>query len=121
VESNVTWYTDTGLFSVYFACDKRQVERCLKLINKELRRIIEIPLSSGQLATAKRQYKGQLGIASENNESISLRMAKSYLHFNHYLPLEEVFSQIDAISAVQLQELAEKLFFPEQLYQLKYV
>ena len=121
VESNVTLYTDTGLFSVYFACDKRQVERCLKLINKELRRIIEIPLSSGQLATAKRQYKGQLGIASENNESISLRMAKSYLHFNHYLPLEEVFSKIDAIKAEQLQELAEKLFFREQLSQLKYV
>lgn len=83
--------------------------------------MIEVPLSPGQLATAKRQYKGQLGIASENNENISLRMAKSYLHFNHYLPLEEVFSQIDAISAVQLQELAEKLFFPEQLYLLKYV
>ena len=121
VESNITLYTDTGLLSVYFACDKRQVERCLKLIDKELRRIMEVPLSAGQLATAKRQYKGQLGIASENNESISLRMAKSYLHFNHYLPLEEVFSQIDAISAVQLQELAEKLFFPEQLCQLKYV
>ena len=82
---------------------------------------MEVPLSAGQLATAKRQYKGQLGIASENNESISLRMAKSYLHFNHYLPLEEVFSKIDAIKAEQLQELAEKLFFREQLSQLKYV
>lgn len=121
VESNITLYTDTGLLSIYFACDKRQVGRCVKLIDRELRRIIEIPLSLGQLVTAKRQYKGQLGIASENNESITLRMAKSYLHFNHYLPLEEVFSRIDAINAVQLQELAEKLFSLEQLYWLKYV
>ncbi len=121
VESNITLYTDTGLFSIYFACDKRQVGRCIKLVEKELQRLVEFPLSSGQLATAKRQYKGQLGIASENNESITLRMAKSYLHFNHYLPLEEVFSRIDAINAVQLQELAEKLFSPEQLYRLKYV
>ena len=121
VESNMNLYTDTGLFSVYFACDKRQVGRCVKLVEKELQRLVEVPLSAVQLATAKRQYKGQLGIASENNESISLRMAKSYLHLNHYLPLEEVFSRIDAISAAQLQQLAEKLFFPEQLYRLKYV
>lgn len=121
VESNMTLYTDTGLFSIYFACDKKEVERCLKLIGKELQRLVEVPLSSGQLATAKRQYKGQLGIASENNESISLRMAKSYLHFNHYHTLEEVFSKIDAIKAEQLQELAEELFFREQLSQLKYV
>lgn len=120
VESNLALYTDTGLFSIYFACDKKQVERCLKLIDKELQKLIEFPLSANQLTTAKRQYKGQLGIASENNESIALRMAKSYLHFNYYLPLEEIFTKIDAVTSEQLQDLAKKLFVPEQLYQLKY-
>ncbi|MDO5664815.1 MAG: pitrilysin family protein [Bacteroidia bacterium] len=120
VESNLALYTDTGLFSIYFACDKKQVGRCLKLIDKELQKLIEFPLSANQLTTAKRQYKGQLGIASENNESIALRMAKSYLHFNHYLPLEEVFPKIDAITSEQIQNLAEKLFISEQLCQLEY-
>ena len=120
VESNIALYTDTGSLSIYFACDKKQVERCLKLIDKELQRLKEFQLSPSQLATAKRQYKGQLGIASENNESISLRMAKSYLHFNHYLPLEEVFTRIDAVNAGQLQDLAKRLFVPERMFQLKY-
>ncbi|MEA5044352.1 MAG: insulinase family protein, partial [Petrimonas sp.] len=120
VESNIALYTDTGSFSIYFACDKKQVEQCLKLIDKELQKLREFQLSPSQLATAKRQYKGQLGIASENNESISLRMAKSYLHFNHYLPLEEVFTRIDAVNAGQLQDLAKRLFVPERMFQLKY-
>lgn len=121
VESNLALYTDTGLFSIYFACDKKQVNRCLKLIDKELQKLVDFSLSANQLVTAKRQYKGQLGIASENNESIALRIAKSFLHFGHYVPLDEIFSKIDAVTTEQLQDLAKRLLVPEQLYQLKYI
>lgn len=120
VESNLTLYSDTGLFSIYFACDKKQVDRCLKLIDKEFQKLIEYPLSTNQLTTAKRQYKGQLGIASENNESIALRMAKSYLYLNQYLPLEEVFAKIDEVTPEQLQNLAKKFLVSDELFQLKY-
>ncbi|MDO5522650.1 MAG: pitrilysin family protein [Bacteroidia bacterium] len=120
VESNVALYTDTGLFSIYFACDKKNVERCLKLIGKEMQKLRETPLTPNQLITVKRQYKGQLGIASENNESRALRMAKSYLHFNHYLPLEAVFAKIDAITSDELQALAEKIFLMHNMFHLKY-
>ncbi|MGI6048571.1 MAG: M16 family metallopeptidase [Petrimonas sp.] len=121
VESNLVLYTDTGLFSIYFACDKKHVERCLKLIDKEFQKLTEFPLSPSQLATAKRQYKGQLGIASENNESIALRMAKSYLHFNQYFPLEDIFTKIDGVTSEQLQNLAKELLIWDKQYQLKYI
>ena len=120
VESNLTLYTDTGLFAIYFACDKKHVSRCLKLIDKELQKLRENPLTPAQLATAKRQYKGQLGIASQNNENVALIMAKSYLHFNRYVPLEEVFAKIDAVTAEQLQLTAQKILKPESFFQLKY-
>ncbi len=120
VESNLTLYSDTGLFSVYFACDKKHVERCLKLIDKEMQKLRNVPLTPSQLITAKRQYKGQLGIASENNESVALRMAKNYLHFNRYHPLEEVFVKIDTVTSKELQELAEELLTAENFFQLRY-
>ena len=120
VESNLTLYSDTGLFSVYFACDKKHVERCLKLIDKEMQKLRNVPLTPSQLITAKRQYKGQLGIASENNESVALRMAKNYLHFNRYHPLDAVFSKIDAVTSKDLQELAEELLTAENFFQLRY-
>lgn len=36
VESNMTTYSDTGVWSVYFGCDHKDVKRCLKLVQREL-------------------------------------------------------------------------------------
>jgi predicted Zn-dependent peptidase len=120
VESNLTFYSDTGLFAVYFACDSKYTERCLRLIYKEIDRLRNQPLTTIQLSTAKKQWKGQLGIASENNENTTLRMAKSFLHTNNYPTIEEVFFQIDAISISQLEEAANLLLsdsFSKIVYQ----
>ena len=110
IESNTTFYTDTGLFAVYFACDSKYTERCIRLIQKEIDKLCNQSLTPMQLSLAKRQWKGQLGIASENNENTALAMAKTFLHFNDYLSFDEVFSRIDAISADQLKEVATNLF-----------
>lgn len=120
IESVLTSYTDTGLFSVYFACDKKYTEKCIKLINKEFEKLCEIPLTQTQLATAKRQYKGHLGIASESNENVALRMAKSYLHFNRYCPLEETFKKIDLVKAEDIQDMAKQIFDNEIQFRVKY-
>ena len=36
VESNVTSYTDTGLASIYFGTDPKNMEKALRLVYKEL-------------------------------------------------------------------------------------
>jgi predicted Zn-dependent peptidase len=119
VESNLTFYSDTGLFAVYFACDPKYTSRCLQLIYKEIERIRKQPLTTAQLSTAKKQWKGQLGIASENNENTALRMAKSFLHTNDYPSIEDVFSRIDAISISQLEDVAS-LLSPNSFFRLEY-
>lgn len=106
VESNATFYTDTGLFAIYFACDPKHTDRCLRLVQKEIHRLCSQPLSAMQLAFAKKQWKGQLGIASENNENTALSMAKTFLHFNTYRSFEEVFAHIDAVDSAHVQEVA---------------
>lgn len=120
IESVLTSYTDTGLFSVYLACDKKDTGKCIKLINKEFEKLCETPLTQAQLATAKRQYKGHLGIASENNENVALRMAKSYLHFNNYSPLEEIFKKIDSIKSEDIHAMAKQVFGNHIQFMVKY-
>ena len=39
VEAVYTPYADTGIFSIYFGCDKEDTQKCLNLIKKELDRI----------------------------------------------------------------------------------
>lgn len=115
VESNVTFYSDTGLFAIYFAGDPQQRERCIRLVRKEVNRILEKELTPFQLNLAKRQWKGQLGIAAEQNENYTLAMAKRYLHTGGYLSLDEMFSRIDAITAEELHVTARELFAGEHI------
>jgi predicted Zn-dependent peptidase len=119
VESSLTFYSDTGLFSVYFACDPKYTERCLRLIYKEIERLRNQPLTAMQLSVAKKQWKGQMGIASESNENTALRMAKSFLHSNNYPSIKDVFSRIDAISISQLEEAAH-LFLLDSFSKIEY-
>ena len=113
IESNISLYTDTGFYSIYFACDPKNKDKCLRLIKKELNTIMEKELTPMQLAVAKRQWKGQLGISAEMNENNALSMAKNYLHHKRFIGLEEVFSKVDAISAEQIKSVANELFSSE--------
>jgi predicted Zn-dependent peptidase len=110
IESNISLYTDTGFYSIYFACDPKNKDKCLRLIKKELNTIMEKELTPMQLAVAKRQWKGQLGISAEFNENNALSMAKNYLHHKRFIDLEEVFTKVDAISADQIKNVAKELF-----------
>ena len=66
VESTMVSYSDTGVWCTYFGCDPHDVKRCLRLVNKELQRVMDKPLTTAQLNAAKRQIKGQLGVACDN-------------------------------------------------------
>ena len=109
IESNISLYSDTGFYSIYFACDPKNRDKCLRLIKKELKNIMEKELTPMQLTVAKRQWKGQLGISAEMNENNALSMAKNYLHHKRFIDLEDVFSKVDAISAQKIKNIAKEL------------
>ena len=113
IESNTSLYSDTGFYSIYFACDPKNRDKCIRLIKKELKGIMEKELTTMQLTVAKRQWKGQLGISAEMNENNALSMAKNYLHHKRFIDLEEVFSKVDTISAEQIKSVANELFSSE--------
>ena len=118
VESSLASYSDTGVWSVYFGCDHHDVKRCIRLVNRELDRMMQAPLSDRQLAGAKRQLKGQLTIAADNREQFALDMAKHFLHYGKERSLDQLIAQIDAITAPQLQDVAQQLFAPAHMQQL---
>lgn len=110
VESNLTSYTDTGVFSIYFGCDPKDVDTCLTLVEKELKRLCMARLTDSQLAAAKKQIIGQIAVASDNFENLALDMGKTFLHYNRYETQEEVFQRIEALSADCLMEVANEIF-----------
>lgn len=118
VESMAQSYSDTGLWVVYFGCDPKNVKRCLRLIRCELDKVMQRPLSDAQLRAAKRQIRGQIGIACDSRESFALDFAKSYLHYGWRKDVTALCERIDALTAADLQRVAQDLFAEERLTML---
>jgi predicted Zn-dependent peptidase len=121
VESNCATYTDTGLWSVYFGCDAADRARCRRLVARELERLTDRPMSQRTLDAARRQLKGQIGISYDNFENVAIGMAKRFLHYDRTLSQQELFEQLDAITAEDLLMTAQTVFTPERLLTLEYV
>ncbi len=115
VESTMVAYGDTGLWSIYFGCDPKDVEKCLALIRRELDRLMRTPLSKRCLHDAKQQLKGQISIACDNREQFALDFGKSFLHYGWEKDIDELFANIDQLTATQLQEVAQELFTPDRM------
>lgn len=114
VESNVTSFTDTGYMSIYFGCDHYDVERCTKLVWRQLEHILSQPLTSRQLEAAKKQYKGQLGVSTASLENTAISLGKNLLRRGFSKSLEELCAEIDQITAADLQAVAQQILQPQQ-------
>lgn len=115
VESSMVSYSDTGLWCTYFGCDPHDVKKCLKLVKNELDRMTQKPLTEALLNRAKKQIKGQIGVACDNRESFALDFAKNFLHYGWEKDITNLYKRIDTITPTQIQDVAQEIFNPDAL------
>lgn len=109
VESNVSLMSDCGLWTMYFGSDRKTVERCIRLASAEISRIADSMLSETKLERIKRQYIGQMQIASDHRESMAMSMGKSLAYFNEIHDIDWITERIRAVSAAEIRDMAEML------------
>ena len=110
VESNINNYTDAGYFSIYFGCDHEDVSKCLKLCHTQLDHFRNVEMTPTQLAAAQRQLRGQLGVSQANLENNAISLAKNMLRLGRVESLEETCARIDAVTPLQVQQVANEVF-----------
>ena len=120
VEANYSPYADCGAFSIYFGTDKEKVQKCRDIISAAFKKLRETPLEGKVLQRIKKQLIGQLAIAADNAESQMIGQAKSLLAFNKVETPEQIKEKINAVTAVELQEIAEEMWHPDRLSVLIY-
>ena len=119
VEALYTPFSDCGMFTIYFSCEKEKVEQCRKIVAEEIERIKSVPLTTRQLAIAKRQFLGQFSISAENNEAYMLGVGKSYLVFDSVDNLDEVYRKVEAITPEDIRSAAQEVL--SELSSLTYI
>lgn len=110
IEANYTPYGDCGLVAIYFSSDHGNAAQCIGLIEGELARLRTTPLTTRQLSMAKKQFIAQLAISMESNEGYMLGAGKSFLTHNDVDTMEQVYAKVNALTALQLVEVAEEVF-----------
>ena len=90
------------------------------MVRRELDKIIERPLTDSQLKAAKRQLKGQIGIACDNREQFALDFGKSFLHYGWEKDITSLYSQIEEVTVEQIQQVARELMSEDRITTLIY-
>ena len=120
IEANYTTYSDVGFWSVYMGTDKKYLNKALALIYDELKRICENKLTDNELEQAKEQLKGHIALSLDSNMELMFSLAKSVMIHGRVDSINEVYSQIDAITAHELEGIAKKSFSIDNMAELIY-
>ncbi len=114
IESNLSYYSNTGVFNVYFGTDTANVDKVLSLIGEEIRRLRECALTPSELETLKRQYTGLAAIGWEANQNRMLGAGKKTILGGYAETFDEMKKSIYNITAEELQETAIRWLDPDQ-------
>lgn len=110
VECAFAQYSDCGSAIISLGCEKENLGRCLKAVDKILRGLQDGLLPERRLAAAKRQILGQLAISGEGGENQCLSMGKSMLAFGKVASDEVNRRAIMAVSADDIQAMARRIW-----------
>ena len=115
VYSFIVSHIDTGMFGIYAGVDPKRTHECIDLILKELRGLKTKRVESAVLQGAKEYLKGNLVMASESVDNQMARLAQNEIHFERYVPLEEILENMESVSEDDLIDLSRTLFEEKQL------
>ena len=121
VECGYTQYADTGIVAISLGCDKSNLDKCILAIQKEIKKLQDTPLSDRKLKAAKKQLMGQLAISGDNGETQCLSMGKGLIAYGKITGDQKTKDLVEAITAFDVQEMAQTVFNFDNLSKLIYI
>ena len=120
IESYLNLYSDVGMMGIYLGCDPQQTEKAAALVAREVAKLRETKLGTLQMSKAKKQFLGQMAMSEDNGLNSAVGAARALLHFGRVNDFETVASKIQAITAQQLQGVANAYLVPDKAFELIY-
>ncbi len=110
VYSFVSSYMDTGVFGVYLATERQNVNPSLKTIQAEVKRILAGDIAPADLDAAKEHLVGSMYLSSESADSRMMRIAKNELVFERYVSFEELTERLEKVTIDDVVRVTEEIF-----------
>jgi predicted Zn-dependent peptidase len=115
VFSEVTPYSDAGMFTVYAGTAKETVGQVVDLTVAEFRALKESLVAEEEILRAKNHLKGSLMLSLESTSSRMSNLARQEIYFGKFFSLDEILASIEAVTREDVQALAQDFFRSEQI------
>lgn len=113
--SFASMYRETGLTGVYFGCRPERLSQVVETVRREIDRLRRDPVGEEELVRAREHLKGRVVLGLESTSSRMTRLGKGVVTETDILSLDETVARIDAVTAADIQALAEELLDPRFL------
>jgi predicted Zn-dependent peptidase len=108
-------YRDAGLFSIYAGLSRKNLNKVISIIGKEMKSLRAKGITKKELVRAKQQLTGSLYLGLENVSNRMSRLGKSELCLNRVVTVDEAVERINAVTLDDVKDLAKKFFKSENI------
>ena len=108
-------YRGAGLFAVYAGTSPQNVSECVTVVGEQFANLREQEVTAAELRLAKEHIKGSLTLSLESTSSRMIRLGRSEFSLGRDLTTEEIEEKVEAVTAQEIQELAQELLREDNL------
>lgn len=106
-------YHETGNFVVSAGVDPSQVEETIQAIIDELTQLCKVPVPDEELNRTKAYVRGGILLGLEGTQQVAAWLGSQESLRNHVRDMDEVVAHINAVTAQDIQRVAQTCFAPE--------
>ncbi len=115
IQSTGTAWSDCGDLVISAGLDDAQLEKTLKLVFKEVQRLVERAPGKAELARARDYALGQSDLSLEGSEPMMMWLGEQVLGFGRVVPPEETRARIAAVQPSDISRVARDFMKPSGL------
>ncbi len=103
-------FCDTGYVYVRAGLESKNVNKAIKVIQQELQKMVDTPVTKRELEDAQMNIRGGLALSLEDSSAQANWYAQQALFFDKLYTPEERLKQIDQVTVKDIQRLSKHLF-----------
>ncbi|MBI3606313.1 MAG: insulinase family protein [Nitrospirae bacterium] len=113
IYSYLSFFQDTGLFTVYAGTGVKTSRKVIQIILKEFKKLRNEGITARELRKAKEHLKGSMMLGMESTSSRMGQIAKDEISFGRFFSMDEMIHDIESVSREMVHRVAQQVFDPQ--------